>query len=123
MEARSGELLLLRDQPIGSVAPSPHHQRRRGSCPQPPRKQHVVQSGCTPTARERPAAPAVNRPSPLRPSLFAPMESLSDTEARSSQDAPRNDDSHADKAEENKFQKAIGAWRSTSMRLHATALR
>lgn len=43
------------------------------------------------------------------------MESISDTESRSSQDAPRKDEGAGDKAEENKFQKAIGAWRSTCL--------
>ncbi|KAF9734690.1 hypothetical protein PMIN03_004136 [Paraphaeosphaeria minitans] len=41
------------------------------------------------------------------------MESISDTESRSSQDATRNGDT--DTVEENKFQKAIGAWRNIDL--------
>ena len=40
------------------------------------------------------------------------MEALSDTDSGSSQNAPRRADKSEDSAEENKFQKAIGAWRS-----------
>ncbi|KAJ4360509.1 uncharacterized protein N0V89_001074 [Didymosphaeria variabile] len=44
------------------------------------------------------------------------MESLSDTESRSSRDATRKDaPGTTDNAEENKFQKAIGAWRNIDL--------
>ncbi|KAL1598923.1 hypothetical protein SLS60_008068 [Paraconiothyrium brasiliense] len=44
------------------------------------------------------------------------MESLSDTESRSSQDATRKEaPGTTDNAEENKFQKAIGAWRNIDL--------
>ncbi|KAF2437947.1 hypothetical protein P171DRAFT_399691 [Karstenula rhodostoma CBS 690.94] len=43
------------------------------------------------------------------------MESISDTESTSSQDATRNEGSAINNADDNKFQKAIGAWRNIDL--------